>query len=603
MALAPEPKLNAAEWANTYRFLSRESSAEAGKYSTDRAPYQRGILEACSDPLIEEVVWVSAVQLGKTEIELNIIGFYIDQDPAPILVVLPSEKPDANAWSTDRIAPMLRDTPRLQGKVRDAQARNSGNRILHKAFPGGHLTLVGSNSPSGLSSRPIRVVLFDEIDRFAISAGAEGDPVTLAEKRTSTFWNRKIIKVSSPTITGLSRIERDWKRSDQRYFEVPCPSCGHFQRLVFKDPKTEEPRLVWERDRPETARYLCVACGVLIEEREKLRMLLAGRWMASNPGSRVAGFHLSSLYSPWTRWETIAREFLDAKDDVTLLRPFVNTRLGEWWDEPGERTDVTALSARREAYALVPSTVGVLTAGVDVQANRLELAVYGWGAGEETWTIAHHRIYGDPEFEDVWQRLETLLAKPYAREGGGEFRIRACGIDSSAFTHAVYRFVRSRQGRGIFALKGSSLAGQALLGRPSKKPNKHGVRIWPVGVDTAKDVLFPRLRRAKPGAGYIHFPQVQDDGLDDEYLAQFGAEKIVRRESGGTWVREYVKIRDRNEAIDLYVYAYAALYSLGRGVVDHLGELAAKRAPAPDAPVAPSPIARPPRRGGWIRNW
>jgi phage terminase large subunit GpA-like protein len=602
MALAPEPRLSAADWSNQYRFLSRESSAEAGKYSTDRAPYQRGILEACSDPLIEEVVWVSAVQLGKTEVELNVIGYYVDQDPAPIMVVVPSVDPDAKTWSTDRIAPMLRDTPRLQDKVSDSRARDSGNRILHKTFPGGHITLVGSNSPSGLASRPIRILLFDEIDRFAPSAGLEGDPVSLAEKRTSTFWNRKIIKVSSPTITGISRIERDWKRSDQRYFEVPCPSCGHFQRLVFKGPDGQH-RLVWETDRPETARYACVACGVLIEEPEKLRMLIGGRWVATNPGARVAGFHLSALYSPWTRWETIAREFLEAKDDSSLLRPFVNTRLGEWWDEPGEQVSVKGLAARREAYAAVPAAVGVVTAGVDVQANRLELAIYGWGAGEESWAIAHHRIYGDPELDDVWQRLETLLTKPYPREGGGEFRVRACGIDSGALTHAVYGYVKVRQGRGVFALKGISQRGRALIGKPAKA-NRHGVRLWPVGTDTAKDVLFARLRLQAPGPGYVHFPQAQDDGLDDEYLAQFGAEKVIARYLRGVRIREYHKLRERNEAIDLYVYAFAALYSLGRGVVDHLRELAAKQAPAPPSVQTPAnPIQRPPRRGGWINSW
>jgi phage terminase large subunit GpA-like protein len=603
VALAAPPHLTVAEWADRYRVLSREASAEPGKYRTDRAPYQRGILEACSDPLIDEVVVVSASQVGKTEIELNVIGFYIDQDPAPIMVVVPSVDPDAKAWSTDRIAPMLRDTPRLQGKVRDARTRDSGNKILHKTFPGGHITLVGANSPSGLASRPIRVLLFDEIDRFAPSAGAEGDPVSLATKRTSTFWNRKVIKVSSPTIKGISRIERDWQRSDQRYFETPCPSCGHFQRLIWK-------QLVWDTGAPDTARYACAACGVLLEEADKLRMLLGGRWTPTRPSAHVAGFHLSALYSPWTRWAELAREFLEAKDNAALLQPFVNARLGEWWEEPGEQFDVTGLAARREAYTAVPASVGVLTAGVDLQADRLELAVYGWAPGEEAWTLAHERIYGDPEQDDVWQRLETLLVQPYPREGGGELRIRACAIDSGAFTHAVYRFVRPRQGRGVVAVKGVSQRGRPLLGKPAKR-NRHGVRVWPIGTDTAKDVLFARLRLQVPGPGYLHFPRAGASGLDDEYLAQFGAEKVVARYVRGMRVREYHTLRERNEAIDLYVYAFAALYTLGSGVVDHLAEIAASHRPParPGAPGEPSPAApivapKGPRRGSsWVNRW
>jgi phage terminase large subunit GpA-like protein len=592
--------------------LSREASAEAGKYRTDRAPYQRGILEACSDPLVEQVVVMSSAQVGKTEIELNVVGFYIDQDPAPILVVLPTVDPDAKAWSVDRLAPMLRDTPRLRGKVRDPRSRDSGNKILHKTFPGGHITLVGANSPSGLASRPIRVALFDEVDRFPASAGTEGDPVNLGVKRTSTFWNRKIVKVSTPTFKDFSRIEADWKLSDQRFFEVPCPHCGARQRLEWK-------HLHWETGKPASAAYACEKCGAIIDEVHKPRMLAGGRWVPTNPGSRIAGFHLNALYSPWARWGELARDFLEAKGSPERLRVFVNTVLGEPWEERGEQIEVTALAGRRERWTGdVPAGAGVLTAGVDIQGDRLELVVYGWGAGEEAWTVAHHRIYGDPEQSDVWERLETLRTKAYRHESGVDLRIRACGIDSGAFTHAVYRYVRPRQRQGVHALKGQSTRGRALLGRPSAKANRQGVRIWPVGVDTAKDVLFARLRMQAPGPGYIHFGPPGPDGGDDEYLAQFGAEKVVARFVKGVRIREYRPLRDRNEAIDLYVYALAALYSLGRGVVDHLGQLAARLGPAPGAvqtsaeaprslaeppPAPPRGRSRPRGSGGWLHSW
>lgn len=564
MALAPSPRLSVAQWANSYRFLSREASAEPGKYSTDRAPYQRGILEACSDPLIEQIVVMSSSQVGKTEIALIVVGFYIDQDPAPILVVLPSVDPDAKAWSTDRLAPMLRDTPRLQGKVKDSRSRDSGNKILHKTFPGGHITLVGANSPSGLASRPIRVALFDEVDRFPPTAGSEGDPVALGVKRTSTFWNRKIVKVSSPTIKDFSRIEADWKLSDQRYFHVPCPQCAQLQPLLWK-------QLKWESGQPDTARYECVHCQALLDEAQKGQLLTGGVWIASNPGARIAGFHLNALYSPWARWAELAREFLEAKDNPERLRAFVNTVLGEPWEERGEQIETTGLGKRREHFvAEVPAGVGILTAGVDIQGDRLELAVYGWGAGEESWLVAHQRLFGDPDQAEVWQRLEVALTKAYQHEAGAELRIRSCCVDSGAFTHAVYNYVRPRQGRGVHAVKGRSQHGTTLIGRPSKV-NKHGVRLWPLGVDTAKDVLFKRLGRVGAGPGYIHFGVPGPDGGDDEFLAQFGAEKIVTRFFKGVRIREYRKIRDRNEAIDLYCYALAALYTLGRPVTEHLG--------------------------------
>lgn len=612
--LAPPPKLTVAEWADRYRYLSREASAEAGKFRTDRAPYQRGILEACSDPLIEQVVVMSSAQVGKTEVELNVAGFYIDQDPAPILVVLPTVKPDAEAWSTDRLAPMLRDTPRLRGKVKNPRAKDSGNKILHKIFPGGHITLVGANSPSGLASRPIRVALFDEIDRFPPSAGTEGDPVSLGVKRTSTFWNRKIVKVSTPTIKDFSRIEADWKLSDQRHYHVPCSQCAATQVLEWK-------QLKWESGAPDTARYECAHCHVLIDEERKHIMLAGGAWIAANPGSRIAGFHLNALYSPWARWGELARDFLEAKDNPERLRVFVNTVLGEPWEERGEQPKAGDLMNRREKFAAeVPAGVGILTAGIDVQGDRLELAVYGWGAGEESWLIGHHRIYGDPDQAEVWQLLEVLLTKTYAHESGAELRVRACCIDSGAFTHAVYRYVRPRQSRSVHAIKGRSQHGTSLIGRPSKV-NKHGVRVWPLGVDTAKDVLFKRLARGAPGPGYVHFGVPGVDGGDDEFLQQFGAEKVVSRFFKGVRIREYKKVRDRNEAIDLYCYALAALYTLGRAVTEHLGRWVAavqqdgatrKAALSSNAPEPGSTLAaerlkqlrtgRRPGRGGWFKR-
>ncbi|HEX6925693.1 MAG TPA: terminase gpA endonuclease subunit, partial [Longimicrobiaceae bacterium] len=760
-ALAPAPRLTVSEWADRYRHLSREASAEPGRWSTARAPYQRGILDAFSDPLIEKVVVMSSAQVGKTEIVNNVVGYFIDKDPAPILVLQPTQQM-GEAWSKDRLAPMLRDTPRLRGKVKDPRARDSGNTLLHKAlaldtplptpegwttvgevrvgdtlfdergqpcrvtdltpvylgrrcyrvrfsdgeeivadaghlwaverwvvkkrpkphqaivrellttadmvgrvrsgkrfrfavptteplkladarlpvppyalgvwlgdgyshraavvmepadatevlghlraegldatirpvagrgiveillepltrntrrgadgrmiaaedgvrgalrsmdlvsragsgrskkvippaylrasegqrwdllqglmdaggsvtpqgwcrfvtvlpaladgvcellsslgikwsrtdtpaggivlgfqspsqpvfrlarkrerqripttnatrrrivaiepersvpvrcitvdspehlflagrrmvpthnsFPGGHITISGANSAASLASRPIRVVLCDEVDRYPASAGTEGDPVALATKRTATFWNRKIGEFSTPTVKNFSRIEQSYEQSDRRRYHVPCPHCEHMQVLEWHNLK-------WENGDPETASYMCEACGVLIEEQHKGRMLAEGVWVAENPGHRTAGFHLNSLYSPWARWSELVREFLEAKGNPERLKVFVNTVLGQTWEEEGERVNAESLSGRREKYrAVVPDGVGLLVAAVDVQGDRLEVKVKGYGAGEESWVIHHEQLWGDPGRDEVWQMLENVRTRAW----------------------------------------------------------------------------------------------------------------------------------------------------------------------------------------------
>jgi len=563
-------------------------------------------MDACSDPLIEQVVVMSAAQVGKTEVINNLIGFYVDQDPAPILVVMPTLEM-ARSWSTDRLAPMLMESPRLSGKVEEPRTRDSGNTILHKRFPGGHLTVVGANSASGLSSRPIRVVLCDEVDRYPPSAGTEGDAIALAYRRTATFWNRKLILTSTPSIKGLSRIEQAWLQSDQRRFHVPCPACHADQLLSWGAPDAPF-GLKWESGRPETAAYLCAACGVLIDEADKYGMLAAGRWVAGVIGQqRIAGFHLNALYSPWTRWADLARQFLEAKPYRETLKTFVNTVFGEPWEEEGEQLNPASLTDRREEYrAIVPAGVALLTAGVDVQGDRLEVLVNGWGQGEESWRIHYEQLFGDPGREDVWQRLDHVLANSYKHETGADIRIRSACIDAmGGHTEMVYRFTAARKARNIWAVRGATKPGQALLGRPSK-PNKFGAKLLPIGTETGKDILFSRLRILQAGPGYLHFPH----WLDAEYFAQLTAEKAITRYVKGRPVRSYEKTRPRNEALDLEVYALAALALLGTGTRNRLGTLAAGIAPPkppPDesGPASAASIIRrvPPRGGGWVNRW
>lgn len=631
--LAPPKSLTLSEWADAYRMLSPEASAEPGPWRTDRVPYVRGIQDACTEPGVQRVVAMMASQSGKTEIELNLAGYHIHQDPSPILALQASLEA-AQTWSTDRLAPMLRDTPVLRGRVHEAKTRTSANTLRHKLFPGGHITIVGANSAVGLSMRPIRILLADEVDRFPPSAGSEGDPLALAEIRTTTFWNRKIVVVSSPTIKGNSRIELEYAGSDMRRFEVPCPHCGERQPLNFWKPRHEDapPKargyLHWDSSDPDTVAYLCGFCGTLIGESEKLSMLDGGEWVIQNPQGAYPGFWVSQLYSPFVRWRDIVAGFYKAKQKPETLQVFVNTVLGEVWEESDSpRADATTLAKRRESYVRVPYGVGVLTAGVDVQGDRIELEVRGWGAGEESWLIAHHRIYGDPENAEVWSRLETLLAKPYLHENGEGMRIHSVAIDTGHATLAVYQYVRGRQRIGVRAVKGSSERAYPLIGRAPKRPNRHGVKVWPIGTITAKDRLFSRLGIVEPGPGYLHFPQPALDGADDEYLNQYAGEKVVTRvNQRGVRIREYEQT-GRNEAIDLYVYSFAALYLLGRAVTDNLGKLAnryvARVEPATaeaaisagppgaepaaePAPSAPSKetgrLRRARRRGGWIRG-
>jgi len=601
---APPPDLTVSEWADRFRVLSPGASAEPGQWRTDRAPYLRGILDAIGDKNIERVVVMSSTQVGKTEVILNTIGYYIDKDPAPIMVVQPSVKPMAETFSKDRLKPMLRDSPRLRGKVRDeAGRRNSEDTILHKVFPGGHITITGANSAAGLASRPIRVLLFDEVDRYPASAGTEGDPVSLGVKRTETFWNRKIVLVSSPTIKGFSRIEAAYGEGDQRTYEVACPSCGHWQPLR------------WAQIRFDDASHECRACEARWREEDKPRLLASDRWVAAKPTTNIASFHLNALYSPWATWAGLIDEFRRAHKSPERLKVFTNTVLAETWEAEGEEAaDPGALGRRRTAYAAeVPAECGILTAGIDVQRDRLEFLLVGWGEGQRAFLLQHYRLLGDPEQSEVWDRADAMLTREWKHATGGTLSVRCACVDSGAFTASVYRFVRTRQRRGVFATKGVSQRGKPLIGRP-QRANKYGVRIVPLGVDTAKDVIFSRLRQTDPASpGHIAIGTA--DRMDDEFLAQFGAEVVRTRHVRGVPVREYHQIRDRNEAIDLAVLNLAALHLLGPAVYDALGLWVARAqasaglpepaAPAPTlpAPRQPAPALRRPSRAGWVNRW
>lgn len=513
----------------------------------------RGVMDAASETSTHTIVVMSSAQVGKTESLNNIVGFHIDQDPSPMLMLQPTLQM-GEAWSKDRFAPMLRDTPRLRGKVKDPRARDSGNTLLHKTFPGGHLTVSGANSPASLASRPVRIVLCDEVDRYPASAGAEGDPVNLAMKRSTTFWNRKTILTSTPTVKGLSRIEAAYLQSDQRRYYVPCPDCGHHQVLTWGQVK-------WPEGRPAEAGYACTACGSIWDDAARWRAIRKGEWRANAAFRGVAGFHLNEIYSSWVKLGEMAQGFLDSRRSPETLKTWINTSLGETWEADSEKIDPHAFSDRLEIWDDgAPRGVLLVTCGVDVQADRLEVERVGWGVDEESWSLDHHVIHGDPSDPEIWRRLDAYLSEPTIRADGRPMHVRTTCVDSGGHhTQAVYKFCKLRRSRRIFAIKGRDEA-KTVWPASLKARKGKSTDVTIVGVTAAKDAIYARLRVKTAGPGYCHFPA----GRSVAWFEQLTSEEVQTKYSRGFPRRVYI-LPDgrRNEALDCRVYAYAALQSMG----------------------------------------
>lgn len=550
--IAPPPELTVSEWADAYRRLSSEASAEPGRWKTDRAPYLREILDAVNDPSCEKVVVMSSAQIGKTELLLNIIGYYVDYDPSPILLLNPTLEM-AQTFSKDRLAPMVRDTPAITNKVADSKSRSSGNTMLHKSFPGGHITMAGANSPASLASRPIRILLADEVDRYPASAGAEGDPVNLAQKRTTTFWNRKIVLVSTPTIKGASRIESAYEDSTQEVFCLPCPSCGEHQqirRCHIEHIRDEKGQLV-------EVQASCEHCGVIHTESEWKTQ--TGKWIAQAEHYKTRGFHLNEYISPWRKWLDIERDFLEAKKSPETLKTFVNTSLGETWEiDEGEKLEPDLLYNRREHYpAEVPVDNCVLTAAVDTQDDRFEVEVVAWCTGEESYRISYERLYGDLSRSEIWELLAKRLKRQFVTPSGLMLDIKLCLIDSGGhYTDEVYEFSRKHGVRRFIPIKGHSQSGKPIANFPRKRNDKK-VYLTMIGADTAKEVVTSRLQIFEPGEGYCHYPV--RDGFDEDYFKHLTNErreiKIVKGRRTVVWNAG----GRRNEPFDTHVYNLAAI--------------------------------------------
>jgi phage terminase large subunit GpA-like protein len=623
-ALKPPPKLSLSQWANRYAHLSAETSADAGKFRA--FGYQNGIMDAVTDPSVKQVTVIKSARVGYTKILDHVVGYFIHQDPSPLLLVQPRVE-DAEDYSRTEIAPMLRDTPVLAEIAGDLKAKDSNQRILKRVFRNGaSVAFIGANSPGGFRRITARVAAFDEIDGYPTGgAGDEGDQIALGIKRTESFWNRKIILGSTPTIKNVSRIEKAWNESDQRRYHVPCPGCGHMQVLRWAN-------LTWNKDKnekgetvahyPETAHFVCEANGCIIEEHEKPKMVDAGEWIAERPSAGHAGFHIWAGYSLFENaaWRYLVEEFLRVRNDPSLLQTFVNLVLGETWEEQGETVAANDLVGRAEVYGpdAMPDGVLAVVAGVDTQDDRLEVQVVGYGAKEEAWPCLYEVLHGDPAQPQVWKDLDELLLRTYSTDNGRQLRVRATCIDAGGH-HAerVYAFARARRNRRVFATKGAGGARPIWPKRASKGGVKGAETVFIVGVDTAKDAVYGRLRIKQPGPGYIHFPA--DEAFDDAYFAQLTSESVVTRYREGRPYRVWVLPKGkRNEALDTFVYALAALkalpFRLDRVETTETAEQPDQSTPAPAPPAHviaaeqrrpdPPPPKRPPvhipRRSGWL---
>ncbi len=634
----PPPKLTLSVWADADFYLSAESSAQAGRWAT--LPYQREPMDAMTDPAIERVSMMKSARVGYTKMVDALIGFHIDHDPCSMLVVQPTEA-DAEGFSKEEIAPMLRDCPKLAGIIYrdavDAGPKDTGNTILHKHFPGGILSMTTASSGAGFRRISRRVVIFDEVDGYPSSAGNDGDPIKLGIKRTEFFHNRKIIAGSTPLLAGHSRIEQLFHQGDQRRYYVPCPQCGHMDHLVFTERVSGGHFMKFDPAAPEGAHFVCSLNGCVIEHHHKRDMVARGEWRKAKPCPADCGedhphvrpekghasFHIWAAYSysPNATWAQIASEFISCKKDREQLKTFINTVLGETWQEAGDAPDWERLYERREQYPIgsVPPGVLFLTAGVDVQKDRWVYEVVGWGLGKESWSIDAGVIPGVTETDEDWAKVDELLGRSYSCADGRTMPIGMMAVDSGFNTQLVYTYARRHVGR-VIATKGTATA-RVLVGSPSPVDIKRngrqilrGTKVWPVGVDMAKAELYGwlRLRRgvdltAPFPPGWCHFPEHGPD-----YFKQLTGEHLVSSQTRkGYTATEWQLIPGReNHWLDCRVYARAAasLLNLDRmaprpprdplasaAALVAAGDAARARQGPPKAPAQWNPTKQPPK--------
>lgn len=600
--LRPDPELTVSEWADANRELSRRESPEPGPWRTDRTPYLREIMDCLSvTSPVQRVVLMAASQVGKSESGHNWIGYVIQHAPGPMMVVQPTGAM-IKRFSKHRLKSLIESTPALGELIHAARSRDGSNTIEMKEFPGGVLVLASAESPVQLASMPVRYLFIDEADAAPAMLEEEGDALDIAEQRTENFGRRrKILIVSTPRRPkGFSRIESEYLASDQRRFWVPCRICGEHQYLTWE-------QVEWPPGHAERAVYVCWSCAGGWRESARLWSIAHGEWRAEKPFRGTAGFHLSALYSPWLTIPRLAREF-EAKKTTERRRTFVNLKLGETYEQKGEQIDPTGLIARRENYdpSPLPEGVCVITAAGDVQGDRVELEILGWGVGEQNWSLDYRVVPGDPSTPELWEAVDHQLLRTFQHPWGEELRIVAACIDSGGHhTKEVYRFCRERYMRRVWAIKGFAGEGRPIIETPSlQKP------FVKVGVDSAKKRVYDRLGIPTPGPGFCHFPH----RYEQEYFDQLTAEKMITVFRAGRPVRAWVlkNPEQPNHALDVRGYNVAALAGLNPDLkiaAEQLAVRAEERRKAMQlAPVGAdddddAPTWPPRGRGGWGTRW
>ena len=621
-AALPPPSLTISQWAERYAYLAAESSSEPGKWHA--IPYQVAMMDACCHPEIERVSIKKSKRTGYTKCLGNVISYHIHQDPCSILVVQPTLD-DANGWSKEELMPTIEQTDVLRGLVAPSRSKSSDSTILQKHYPGGILHVVGANSARGFRRITVRLVLFDEIDGYPPSAGNEGDQEKLGEGRSETAWNRKIVKGSTPTEAGISRIGRAWRESSQGHFVLACPSCSgeHIRRFVLPEKPVVirgEPMAISVLDM-EAKAWICPACDARITHRHHREMIEAGYWLGEHwewrpesgfdllPGfDGHIGMHIWAgySYSPNSTPAKLIAEYRSVKDDPEQYKTFVNTVLGEEWTEPGEQLDHSGLKSRAEPFpAEVADGVIALTCGVDLQQDRLELEVVGWGVGEESWSVDYQVLVGDPTQDDVWAELLELWNNgTWAREDGSTLRLSGMCVDSGYLPKRVYKFVQAAASQHVYPIKGRAgaypvIEQKTVRDRRRARRKKMGAAPEMIGVDEAKIILMRRLRLIKPGPGYCHTPAHRDE---EWYRQITGERQVTRYPRGGRPVREFIKVHAAVEALDCRVYAYAALLLSGVRLDEPVVRLTSDPAAEPtEERVRDERFVR--GRRNYVQNW
>jgi len=582
-SIKPDPTLTYTQWADSYFSLPRESTAEYGRFRSSRTPFIREILDELSPSSpTEVVVLIKPTQLAGTTIALIFLTGMIDLYPGPALMILPTDAL-ARSFSKKKLEKTIKAVLRLQGKVKLPKSRDSGNTILQKEYPGGSLMLTGSNSGASYRSESIKYLVLDDFDGFEIDIGGEGSPEELADRRTGSFPGRKIFINSTITKKGASNIEQAFEHSSQGLFNVPCPHCGTLQYLEWGGVDAEF-GIKFKRDENGIvvdAWYQCNHCRKRIDESAKPGMAEAGVFVHECPERKVRGYKYNALVTPigWINsWVYISQKYVEAVAELRKGKPakyitWLNSFMSEAYEERGDQPDWVVLKTRAEPYKFltVPKGGFFLTMGTDTQDNRLVVVIRAWGKYEESWLVYCGELWGDPEQPEVWVQHDQLLSRPFPHVDGSELHIISSAVDTGGHkTQAVYNYCRIRAPR-VIAVKGASQTGKPVVGRPTQqdvtwKGEKivNGVQLWPLGVDTAKGVIYSRLKQSKPGPGCYHWPM----GIEDDYYMQLTAEKQITRYHKGFPKSEWVKVRERNDYLDAEIYAYCAAIRAGMALIN-----------------------------------